>query len=132
MTTIELRIVLYGLLAVALGAGAMYVSNLREASALSEQRGTTLQTTSAVIDDGTIADQAQAAVVQGIAAGRDQFNNTYSEAKRNEPTVADRANRPVPASVRNAYRERRLARERYGCVRSECQARGQAGDAAER
>lgn len=132
MGTVELRIVLYGLLAVAIAAGAMYVSNLREASALSEQRGTTLQTTSAVIDDGAIADQAQAAVAQGIAAGRDQFTETYNEAKRHEPTVADRADRPVAASVRDAYRQRRLARERSGCVRSECEARGQAGDATER
>lgn len=129
---IELRIIGYGMLAVAIAVGVVYVRGLQKASVVSEQRGTTLQTTTATINDGDIADQAQAAVEQGIAEGRATFNNTINEAKRNEPTVADRSNRAVPVSVRNAYRERRLSRERSGCVRVECEARGQAGDAAER
>lgn len=119
-------------LAVALSLGANHYMSLREAAAQNEQRGQVLQTTSGIIKDAdTTATQRQQEQAQ-VATGRIDFHATIEEAKRNEPETADRATRTVPASVRNAYRERRLARERLGRASERSEARAGTENAPER
>ena len=100
--------------AVALSIAAQHYFNLRDAAAQGaidkEKAGTTVD----VIVDSDEAAVERATVDTGVAAGRDTYQTTTAKAKRNEPTTAARADRAVPASVRGAYRERRLARERLG------------------
>jgi hypothetical protein len=112
------------LLALALGvAVAMFgghYTRLQHAAAQNEGRGLVLENTSAGVADGVDNDQAQAQVDTGLAQGRDTFKTSINEAKRHDPETANRADRVVPERVRNAYRERRLARERLGCAGREC------------
>lgn len=124
------------LIAVLIGAAVLFgvqtVLDWREGAQVGEQRGRTATATSGIINDGVKADAQRDAVDTGIAQGRDKFNDDYQEAKHNEPETAARADRAVPVSVRNAYRTRRLARERLGCIGSECVGRPKAEDATER
>lgn len=128
--TVKLIIAL--LIGAAVLFGVQKVLDWREGAQVGEQRGRTATATSGIINDGTKADAQRDTVDTGIAQGRDKFNDNYQEAKRNEPETAARADRSVPVSVRNAYRARRLARERLGCIGSECVGRPEAEDATER
>jgi hypothetical protein len=84
------------------------------------------------IADGVTAGEVQAAVDAAIASGRDTYNHSTAEARRNEPTTATRDSRAVPDSRLRAFRERRLARERRGCAGGERQGQQCEGAAAER
>lgn len=108
------------------------VLSWKEAAQQNEQRGATIETTSAIIDDGAKADQEREQVDGDIATGRATYDNAYQEAKTNEPETAARADRTRPASVRNAFRERRRARERSGCIGDECESRSATTPVAER
>jgi hypothetical protein len=100
--------------------GADY-RRLQQASAQNENRGQVLQNASDGIKDGEEIDTVQQAYTRGLADARAAFQQQKSEAKRNEPETAMRAVRPVPDSVRDAARQRRLARERLGCAGRECE-----------
>jgi len=104
----------------------------REAVVLSENRGAVLENTSAGVREGGVIDNEQAERDAGLAAGRERFQQAKREAIRNEPQTADRADRPVPDSVRDAFRERRRARERLGCAGRECGEDDATDPAAER
>lgn len=125
----NVRIVLWLIVALVLGVGMTtaynHYMNLRDKAQLADSRGTVLETASGTMADGAVADQSAAAVETAVAGAADAFANAINEAKRNEPETADRADRRVPDSVRAAYRARRLARERSGCVQGEC---GSPGD----
>jgi len=108
------------LLTVAITLFAGHYRELQKDAAVGKLRGGVLESTSAGVEQGVKIDQEQARQEQGIAAARDQFQNSKQKAKDNEPETASRSVRPVPDSVRAAYRERRLARERLGCTGSEC------------
>lgn len=112
------------LLAVIVSVGvslfAGHYRELQRAAATNELRGGVLTNASAGINRGVDIDNFLSSNDVVIGTGREAFTHTIAEAKRHEPEVADRADRPVPASVRNAYRERRLARERRGCPAGEC------------
>ena len=109
------------ILAVAISlAGGHYLS-LQKQAAVGQQRGGVLESTSQGVAEGERIEAVQEAYNQGLQAGRQTFHETKEEAKRNEPQTAERAIRTVPPSVRNAYRERRRARERLGCAGSECE-----------
>lgn len=99
--------------------GADY-RRLQRASAQNEHRGQVLTNASAGAAESIDIDEFQAGYNAALAANRDAFQKAKTEAKRNEPETAARAVRPVPDSVRGAYRERRLARERLGCAGREC------------
>lgn len=99
--------------------GADYVATKR-AAAVGVQRGGTLEAASLAIYDGTQAEADRTRITQGLDLGSITFRYQLDEAQRNEPETAERADRTVPVSVRNAYRDRRRARERLGCVGSEC------------
>jgi len=108
------------------------IQSLRNAAAVGEQRGGVLGSASEGVAQGVKIDQEQQRESVVISAGRDTFQRTKSEAIRNEPTTADRATRAVPDSVRQAYRDRRRARERLGCAGSECAQDDDAHEAAQR
>lgn len=107
-------LVLTVVIAVGLSLGVSHYLGLRKAAAQNEQRGQVIQTTSGQnADNDTVATQAREENTH-VASGREEFKITIEEAKRNEPATANRATNSVPDSVRNAYRQRRLARERSG------------------
>lgn len=131
-TTDTLKLIGALLLGAALLFGYNTVIGWKEAAQQNVSRGNTMTATSGIVADGAKADAQRADVDTGIAQGRDNFNTNYQEAKRNEPETAARADRSVPDSVRNAYRARRLARERLGCIGSECVGRPEEEDATKR
>ncbi len=96
-------------------------ADLEEKAAVGEQRGEVLTNASAGIQEGVNIDEFQAGYAAALQQGRDNFKSDKQKAIQNEPATAARASTRVPDSVRNAYRERRLARERLGCAGSECQ-----------
>jgi hypothetical protein len=96
------------------------IKQMRMAAAQNEQRGGVLDAASAGIAEGSRVDRWAETHNAGVTAGRETFRQSKTEAIRNEPETATRADRPVPASVRDAYRARRLARERLGCAEGEC------------
>lgn len=102
------------IVAVALSTAAQHYLRLQRAAAQGEIDKGKIETTVGVIDDTDKADEQRDTVDTGVAAGRNTYQTTTAKAKRNEPTTAARADRAVPASVRGAYRERRIARERLG------------------
>ena len=73
-----------------------------------------VESTAGINRDAEEADKDAGKVEQKVSQGREVYHTIYKEAKNNEPKVADRASAAVPASVRRAFRERRLARERSG------------------
>lgn len=101
-------LILTVLAAVLLTLGVQHYKELRTKAALADMRQVTLETTSAVITDSTEADSDRSTTDAGVATARIIFE----EGRRNDPSNASRAATPVPAGLRNAYRERRLARER--------------------
>lgn len=90
------------------------------------------ETTSGMVTDGAKASEDRSAVDYSVGQGRGAFNQSYEGAKRDEPEVATRATRVVPSRVRNAFRERRLARERSGCAGAECERGSEADGSSER
>lgn len=108
-------------LSVLLSLGAGHYNSLRKAAAENEHRGGVLTATTAGVEVGQQNDAEQARTDAGIAQGRQEFVVRLEEGKRNEPDTAVRADRPVPASVRAAYSERRRARERLGCAGGQCE-----------
>lgn len=110
--------------ALLLGVGvAMFGAHYRElqhSAQQNENRGQVLTNASAGVQEGTDIDEFKAGYNAALAANRSAFQQAKQEAIRNEPETATRAVRNVPDSVRNAYRERRRARERLGCAGGEC------------
>jgi uncharacterized membrane protein YraQ (UPF0718 family) len=104
----------------------------KQAELQNVSRGRVLENTSATIDDGAIAEAVAEEVDRVLSSSRTEFTDNQTKAKANEPETAHRATRTVPVSVRNNFKQRRLARERFGCVPGECEASDQAGNAPER
>lgn len=108
------------IVAVAIGAlvvlGITHYMDLRNRAAVGDQRGTKIEATAGTIADGAQADTRRAERDTGTAQGAQQFTITMQEAERNEPATRNRADTPVPDSVRDAFRARRLARERSAGV----------------
>lgn len=88
-----------------------------------EGRAAVLTSASAGVAAGAKSDKQAQAITAGLAEGRAQFHDTKEKAKRHEPTTRDRADTAVPVSLLDAYRARRLARERLGCAGRECSPR---------
>lgn len=96
------------------------IMSWRDAAQVNEQRGAKIEATTGIVNDSAKADENRATVDTDIATARDTFTRDTTEARRHEPATADRATRPVPDSLRRAYRARRLARQRSGCIGDEC------------
>lgn len=104
----------------------------QEAKMVADQQVRTMQSTSAGVSEGLRIDEFQAGFNMAQQANRNAFQQSKNEAIAREPETAARATRTVPDSVRNAYRARRIARERSGCVGVECQQDDSTSVAAER
>lgn len=121
---IRIKIAVGLVVAVGLGvavtlAGNHYRGLLREAEA-GRQRALVLKAVDAGVSERVEIDEFLTGYRMATEAGRREFRIIIDEAKRNEPETAARADRPVPDSVRRAYRERRYSRERSGCAGDEC------------
>lgn len=117
------KLIITLLIGAALWFGIQTILEWREGAQKSQQQTRTAQATSGILADGAKADENRGVVDAAINEGKSKFNNDYSEAKRHDPEIADRADRAVPDRVRESYRARRLARERSGCIGGECEAR---------
>jgi hypothetical protein len=82
--------------------------------------------------DGAQADQARSDDDQAANTAANTFRNAIARSHRDDPTAAARAARPVPASVRDAFRARRIAIERSQCAGADCGATATEPDAAQR
>lgn len=118
-----LAIVAAILMAAAISWGTNDLITLRHAAEQNEQRGGVMVATQGGLADTARIDQEQEAFNAGVLAGRDAFKQSKQEAQRHDPATATRAVAAVPDSLRNAYRERRLARERSGCASTQCDKR---------
>ena len=129
---IVLALILTAAIAVGCVLGFQQITAWRSAAIQNEQRGGVMVSTDAGIKQGENIDALQEAYNRGLSDGRDMIQQTKDEAKRNEPETAARAVRNVPVSVRNAYSERRRARERLGCTARECREDDETDAAAKR
>lgn len=120
------------LITIALVVGGQTVMNWKEGYDQNHLKEGTLQSASGIIADGSKADADRSNVDQSIGQGRQQFQEDYDGAMTHEPETAARADRPVPDSVRRAFRERRLARERLGCAGEQCGERPADSSSAQR
>ena len=101
-------------ISVALTFATSHYIKLRDAAAQGELDKGKLETTTGVIADSDEADEDRDRTDAVVSDARGTYNTRIEEAERNEPQTRNRADRAVPDSVRRAYRERRLARERLG------------------
>lgn len=132
-----IKLVLAVLLGCALLWAGQTVLEWRDASIQNEQRGRTMESTAGTIKDGDASTQARQDADQGVAQGRDNFNNTIDEDSKHEPETAVRDSGNVPASRLRAFEQRRLERERLAADRLrragvERPARSRTEDASER
>lgn len=112
--------------------GIKHIKNWYDLKGQVQEQAQIGTTTSELVTDGAQASEDRSAVDYAVGQGRGAFNQSYEGAKRDEPEVATRATRVVPSRVRNAFRERRLARERSGCAGSKCERGSEADNSAER
>lgn len=88
--------------------------------------------TTGIIEDGAKADADRADDDANAAQAANTFRTDIERSRRNDPEARARADRPVPRSVRDAFRARRIAIERSGCAAGECDPPAPGADAAER
>lgn len=119
-TKIIVGLIVTVVLSVLLTLLANHYNDLRNAAAQNELRGAVLKSTTAGVQVGVDNEAARDADASATAGARENFVITLQEGRRNDPEIADRADRAVPDRVRDAYRARRLARERSGCPGGEC------------
>ena len=107
-------------LAVALTFFGLDYRAAKQGAAQNENRGMVMVATDETLRDGAVADTQRDRIDHVVVQAGQTFDQSMQEAYQNEPETRTRGDRPVPDSVRNAYRERRRARERLGCAGGEC------------
>jgi hypothetical protein len=116
MTRASVELIVAVVVALVLGVlislGANHYMTLRSKAAQSELQGDKIEATDGIIKDGEAVDRAQQRVEIAITDGRARYTEGYEREKANDPEFARRASAPVDQRVRDAARERRLARER--------------------
>ena len=126
------KLIIAVLIGSALLFGAQTVLDWKQAAQQNEQRGRTMEATSGIVKDDSKNEAQRLVIDVGLLEGRARFNQQLEEDNRNEPETAARGTRNVPDSRLRAFRERRLARERLGCVGDDCQQRSADTPPAER
>jgi len=91
-----------------------------------------VEATAGINAAGAQADQDRSNDDQAATTAADTFRNDIARSRRDDPEARDRADRPVPRSVRDAFRARRLAIERSGCAGADCRAPAPEPDPPER
>lgn len=124
------------ILALVIGAVVLFafqtIKSWKDAADLSKQQTRTAEATSGILEDGQKSDKERQAENNGLSHGRESFNAAIQKASQSDKSVSDRASQPVPPSVLDAYRERRLTRDRFGCAGAGCGAEPEADAAAKR
>lgn len=111
---IYLAIAVSVVLAVVLALGVQNYIIMRDKAALSDGRGQTLKATDGIIADTDTTAAQRVHVDIGVADARTNYHTQLEGVMQHEPTVRDRNDRPIPDSVRELARTRRLSRERSG------------------
>lgn len=91
-----------------------------------------IEATAGINASGAIADEERTTDDQTATQAAETFRTTIARSHTHDPIARDRASRPVPDSVRQAFRARRLAIERSGCTGAECDEAAAEADPAER
>jgi uncharacterized SAM-binding protein YcdF (DUF218 family) len=120
-----LTIIAIGVIAVALLAerGVSWWQTRSAVNAATAPLEAKVEATAGMTQDAVAADSDRAQASEATAAGRTIFIEHTTRNEANEPHVRSRADQPVPDSVRNAFKARRLARERSGNAAREREAR---------
>lgn len=112
--------------------GSQQIMRWRADAAQNKTRGGVIEATSGIIDDASHAREERTTDDGGVIAARVNYGRSAQEARTNEPSTRTYGAQPVPRSLRDLARERRLARERLGCVGGERQGECAEADAPER
>lgn len=91
-----------------------------------------IEATAGINAEGAKADQARNDDDQAATTAATTFRNDIARSRRDDPEARARADRPVPRSVRDAFRARRIAIERSGCAGADCGTPAAEPDAAQR
>jgi hypothetical protein len=116
VTGLEIRIVVYGLVLIALVGGGWYIHDRLQAadeaetalSGANAQAGATAATTDALSGVQTETQRVEVVVTQTRA----DIARAVKELSNADPTVADLRARPIPDGLRELARARREARDR--------------------
>lgn len=107
------------------------VMDWREASNKAEtDRNISLAATD-ISNDTAVADKDREDTDAAANEGKQTYEREIERSQR-DPVVRARADAGVPSGVRNAFKQRRLARERSGCPAGGCEEGPEDPDAAER
>ena len=109
------------LLSIFVTIGAQQVMSWKHGAEAGAQRKQTAGAASAITTAQPVYQDQQHSLDQGIAQGRNTFHDDMEKARNEDPDLRTRATAPVNDRVRDAFRKRRLARERLGCAGDECQ-----------
>jgi hypothetical protein len=131
-TKIIIGLIFAIVVSVLMSVGTDHYLSLRAAKQSNEDKALVIGATDAGIQVGVDNDREREYVDYAIGEARRQFQASLQEGRKNDQATADRADRVVPGSVRDAFKARRLARERSGDPGSEREARDTPGPATER
>jgi len=112
--------------------GVSEVNDLRRAAAKSELQDSKAVTTEGILQDAEVAQQGTQRVEIRVSDGRSAYHVAEQEAIKNEPDTRNWRDEPTRSSLRNAARERRLARERSSGVELRGEADDDSASASER
>lgn len=112
--------------------GGRKVLDWRDKAIQSEEQTRTMQSTSGIVKAGGEAAKDRGRVQGAVNQAREQFDTQIQEDSKHEPETLARGNMLVPTSRLHAFRERRLARERFGCAASHCVPGDKASDPSKR
>jgi len=118
-----IKIVLAIILLIVVFLGVRKILSWREDAEAGEVKARVIDATSSIIKREEVKQEERKEVDIVIAKARTNFQRRIEEDKVNEPAIAERAERLVPDSRLRAFRERRLERERLGCIEAECEQR---------
>lgn len=91
-----------------------------------------IEATAGINADGAKADQDRATDDHTATTAADTFRNDIARSRRDDPEARSRADRPVPRSVRDAFRARRIAIERSAGAGADGRAPAPEPDTSER
>ena len=93
-------------------SGITYLGVLRQRAELGKKAQGTLVTTEGMQQDGAKAQEVVHRFEVDITTAAQEFEQRQSDGEQQDENVAARANNAVPVSVRDNFRQRRLARDR--------------------
>lgn len=95
-------------------------TKLADQVAVAQQGQRSDKAVSGMVEDLTTLDDEQAVDTARLGEARQEFKQKYTEVLKNDPIARTWADAPIPDRLREQARQRRLARERLGCVGDGC------------